>query len=243
VAIGVLIAQGRLPKPEVAVIADTGREDPRTWEYLREHMQPLLGTVGVTVEIAPRSLAACDLYDRQGKALLMPVFTPTGKFTTRCSTEWKRDVVWRYLRSKGYGPKRPILQWMGFSLDEKHRAKPSGRKWTVNRFPLLFDVPLTRHECKNLVMAAGLPEPPKSSCIMCPHRRNAQWRDLRDHAPEQFREAVQLEHAISAADSQGGVFLHRDLVPLDQVDLSDDRPEEEALLWDAAQCDSGYCFV
>jgi hypothetical protein len=76
-----------------------------------------------------------------------------------------------------------------------------------------------------------------------PHRRNSQWRDLRDNNPAAFAEAVALERKLSAADSQGGVFLHRDLVPLDEVDLDDEKPEQEDLLADAAQCDSGYCFV
>ncbi len=242
VAIGVLIAQGRLPVPDVAVIADTGREDPRTWDYLREHMQPLLDSVGVTVEIAPRSLANVDLYAKNGD-LLIPAFTATGKLKTYCSNEWKRDVVYRFLRAKGYGPKCPVVQWIGYSIDEQQRAKPSPRKWASVHWPLLLDVPMRRYECKNLVIRAGLPEPPKSSCWMCPHRRNSQWRDLRDNNPAAFAAAVALERKLSAADSQGGVFLHRDLVPLDQVNLDDEQPEQEDLLADAAQCDSGYCFV
>ena len=34
-AIAVLILQGRLPKPDIAVMADTGREIASTWDYLR----------------------------------------------------------------------------------------------------------------------------------------------------------------------------------------------------------------
>lgn len=41
-AIGVLIREGVLPVPDLAVIADTGRERRSTWEYLRRFMQPYL---------------------------------------------------------------------------------------------------------------------------------------------------------------------------------------------------------
>lgn len=42
-AIGVLVGEGVLPVPDLAGIADTGRERRTTWEYHRDVMQPLLG--------------------------------------------------------------------------------------------------------------------------------------------------------------------------------------------------------
>ena len=45
VAIAVLVAQGRLPRPELLVIADTGREATETWEYHEKHVAPLASTV------------------------------------------------------------------------------------------------------------------------------------------------------------------------------------------------------
>jgi hypothetical protein len=76
VAMCVLIEQGRLPRPDRIVIADTGREKSSTWEYLSEVVQPRMQHVGLTVEIAPRSLAYVDLYAHNGD-LLLPVYTAT----------------------------------------------------------------------------------------------------------------------------------------------------------------------
>jgi hypothetical protein len=84
-AIAVLVAQGKLPKPDLAVIADTGREASETWEYLEAHIQPLLKTVDLEVEVAPHSLATVGLYGKNGD-LLIPAFTANGgKLPTFCS--------------------------------------------------------------------------------------------------------------------------------------------------------------
>jgi hypothetical protein len=245
-AIAVLIAEGRLPRPEVAVIADTGREDPATWAYLRDYIQPmLLSSVGLTVQIAPRSLAKVDLYSHRG-TLLLPVFTATGKFQTYCSEEWKAMVVRRFLRGLGYGPERPVTQWIGYSTNEVLRIKASRTQWTKLRWPLIYDVPLSRDECVELVLSAGLPPPPKSSCYMCPHRNNAQWRDLKENRPTAWAQAVALDEEVRARDAQGSVYLHRSLVPLAKADLSDPPTPESTqghLLDLVDDCGSGYCFV
>jgi len=245
-ATAVLISQGRLPTPDVSLIVDTGREDPRTWDYMRNHVQPMLSaTVGVTIQVAPHSLAKVDLYSHKG-TLLLPVFTATGKLSTYCSEEWKAMVARRYLRSLGYGPAKPVIQWIGYSLDEVTRIKASRTQWTKLHWPLIMDVPLTREQCRTLVLSAGLPDPPKSSCYICPHRSNAQWRDLRDNRPDAFRKACALDDEIRAADTKGGVYLHRTLVPLADADLSE-RPKKSngPDLFDegADDCKSGMCFV
>jgi hypothetical protein len=57
VALSILIKRGVLPKPDRAIIANTGRENSSTWDYKSEITDPLLATVGLSIEIAPRSLA------------------------------------------------------------------------------------------------------------------------------------------------------------------------------------------
>lgn len=54
IAIAVLIAQGRLPKPERIVMSDTGREATETWEWLETYVGPLLAEHGLTVDVASR---------------------------------------------------------------------------------------------------------------------------------------------------------------------------------------------
>src|ERR1043165_6024182 len=114
VAMCILIARGILPRPDVIVAADTGREAPSTWEYLDRYVQPMLAEHGMRVEIAPHSLSKVDLYAHNGD-LLVPAFTATGKLPTFCSTEWKARVVRRWLREREVTRARV---WIGFALDE-----------------------------------------------------------------------------------------------------------------------------
>src|ERR1051325_11218348 len=101
----VLIAQGKLPRPDRIVIADTGREKQSTWDYLETTARPHMREIGLEIEIAPRSLAYVDIYSHQG-TIFLPVYTATGKMTAFCSTEWKARVIDRYIRQNG-GPTAP----------------------------------------------------------------------------------------------------------------------------------------
>lgn len=235
-AIAVLIAQGKLPKPECSVIANTGREQTETWTYLQNYVQPLLDSVGVTIELASHSLASVDLYSTSGK-LLIPAFTPPrGKLPTFCSTEWKKRVVQRFLRQRGYGPGRPVTTWIGFSLEEAYRRmKPSGVAWQEYDFPLVYDNPLDRDACRQLVLDADLPAPPRSSCWMCPYHSDAEWRHIRDTAPSDWSKAVAFDASLRKRDS---VYVHRSMVPLEKAAIGNEDDTD-----DRETCESGMCFV
>jgi hypothetical protein len=250
-AIAVLIAQGRLPLPERIVIADTGREASETWEYLERHIQPLLATVGATVEIASHDLSTVDLYSPKEGTLLIPAYTISVAkgyaLSNFCSSEWKKAVVRRYLRAAGYGPDRPVTTWIGISLDEVGRAKPSELKWQELTWPLL-DFGFRRHDCRRIVVDAGLPEPPRSSCWMCPYRRATQWRHLRDNYPADFAKAVALDATIreqDIANGNAGVYLHKSRVPLAEADLreKDEQVGQGSLFGEVEGCDSGMCWT
>ncbi len=235
VAMCLLVEQGILPPPARIVAADTGREVQSTWDYLHEIVRPRMARIGLDVEVAPHSLATVDLYAKNGDVLL-PVFTKTGKFPTFCSIEWKARVVQRHLRAQDIHDARI---WIGFSVEERKRVKARAPGLWQRTYPLL-DLMLTRNDCEHVISAAGLPLPSKSSCFMCPHRNNAEWREVRDHFPEQFAEAIQIDQEIRDADEQGGVYLHRSLLPLNQVDL--DAPETRSGA-PVRQCGLGMCFV
>lgn len=245
VAIAVLVAQGRLPKPEVVAMADTGREASETWEYTDEWVRPLLRTVGLEIQVVKESDVPPSLYGgAEDDTLLIPAFTIKSALPTFCSAQWKRDMVNRFFRSLGYGPSNPTLNWVGFSVDELARVTPNRSKWQHVHYPLIWDVRMRREECRLLVEEFGFPTPPKSSCWMCPYRRNAQWRRLRDFYPEDFEKACVLDEEIRAKDKMGGVWLHDSRVPLRLADLSD--PPQPPMLegMDKAKvCDSGMCWV
>ena len=230
-AMCVLVTEGKLPRPDAIIAADTGREMPTTWEYLNNVMRPYLATHGLEVHIADHSFAAVDIYAHNGD-LLLPVYTaPTGRLSTFCSTEWKHRVVWRYAR-KQLGFTGDLIHWIGFSLDEKRRVKTQ----EFRRYPLI-DLMLTKSECVSLIERAGLPLPSKSRCWMCPHQNNAEWREVRNH-PELWQQALELEREINENDEYGNIYLHSSRTPLEQAQLDEESTREPT-----RQCGLGLCFV
>ena len=253
-AIAVLIAQCKLPVPERVVMADTSRECSQTWTYLDNCIRPLLWKVGLEVEVVPHSYADADLYSisKDGSKrpdLLLPVWTKNGNGRRRpfCSGRWKRDAVHKYLREpeRGYGPKNPIIQWLGFSRDEIGRCKPDKLKWIDIHWPLImgYDLTLTRKDCIQIVIDAGLPKPPKSRCWMCPHQNNVEWAELRDKYPEEFQKAVALDAEVHAWDERDGLYLHHSGVPLAKADLSLPDAPEHPLFGRGEECEAGMCWI
>lgn len=243
-AIAALIVQGRLPKPDIAVMVDTQREKSATWRYAEAVLIPELAKVGVALEIVQKSdFATKDLYGGEdGETLLIPAFTTIksakpgerGKFSNWCSGEWKRHVKERWLRR--VRKVDTCEDWIGFSVDEMKRVATSRSRWQRLRYPLIELVPMRREACVRLVEEMGWPAPPRSACWMCPNQSDDEWREMRERDPEDFAQAVALDHAIRERDPH--VFLHSSGVPLDQADLS--RNEGQPSLF---ACDSGMCFV
>jgi hypothetical protein len=140
-------------------------------------------------------------------------------------------------------PKTPVVeQWIGISLDEFLRMKPSFEDWQANRWPLI-EQRMTRHNCLRWLERHGYPLPPKSACIGCPFHSDDHWRDMRDHDPDAWTDAVSVDHAIRTGfrGIRGEVYLHRSAVPLDQADLTTDADRGQLDLW-PNECE-GMCGV
>ncbi len=243
IAIALLVASGRLPKPDIIVFADTGREASETFEYTEAYVRPLMAAHGLKIETASHILSKVDLYKKTEKkeTLLIPAYTQDGKLSNFCSHEWKLRVVRRYIRAKGV---EQCINWLGMSTDEVERLHPSDVKWCETHWPLCdmpvsagYGVQMSRIACKQLILDYGWPEPPKSSCWMCPHRRNKQWQRLKMYYPVDFEKAVQLDKEIRAKDQQGGVWLHESHQPLDEIDFS--KEDQPGLFG----CESGFCWT
>lgn len=242
IAIALLVAQRKLPKPDIIVFADTGLEASETWEYTEQYVSPLLASLGLQIEIASHELAKVGMYDKHGTTLIPAYTAEKGKLKTYCSKEWKTYVVRRYLRSKGV---KECIAWLGMSTDEIERLKPSDVKWQETVWPLCglpreydYGVRFNRMDCRQLILNHGWPEPPKSSCYICPHRRNPQWQRLKMYYPQDFNKAVVLDKAMREKDTKGGVWLHENRKPLDEIDFS--KPDSQPELFG---CDSGFCWT
>lgn len=247
VAIAALILQGKLPRPDIAIIADTGKERSSTWQYLDAVVTPKLAEIGMPIIRAYASDHAYyheGVYNRKG-TLLIPAFTNAagvkGMMDGYCNKWWKQDVVNNWLRRERGIRKEQVRSWIGFSADEwprVHRMK-QGEEYQAGRirFPLV-ELGLRRRDSIALVEAMGWPTPPRSACYMCPNQTDAEWRDLKYNHPAEFALAVQEEREMQKRDPN--YWLHDSCQPLDTVDFT--RPDD--LFWRACDPKEGAaCFT
>lgn len=228
-AIAALIVQGRLPKPDYSLIVDTEREKETTWTYYDEVLKPKLAAVGVDLIRIPKSrYATVDLWHDDD--ILIPAYTNKnglGKLSGYCSNEWKRRVIMRYLREHRV---ERCQNWVGISLDEMNRVRVSDKRWFQHRYPLIFEVPLRRGGCVELVKQMGWPPAPRSSCWMCPHHDDAEWQSMTE---ADMRQAQLFEREIQQLDPH--LFLHQQCVPLEEVKFG--------LNTNDGGCQTGFCFT
>lgn len=235
IAIIVLILQGELPKPDLIVMADTGREVKTTFEYLNAVVQPALKQIGLRVEIASHDLSKVDLY--RNDDLLLPAFTRAsgrvGKLPTLCSNEWKQRVIRRYLKQNSV---EDTDVWLGISIDEAERMKDSGLNWYRHIYPLIEIIPMNRQGCVNQIQKFGWSVPHKSRCWMCPNQSPQAWKDLRAIDNGDFQKAQALDALIREKDPD--IYLHPLGLPLGEAVK---QSEQQSDMFDG--CDSGYCFT
>lgn len=236
-AIAALICNGDLHKPDLAVIADTGREYSPVWDYLDSVVMPELAKVGVTLHIAGHDLATVDLWSgAENNTLLIPAFTDStsqpGMLAKYCSTEWKTRVVQRFCRSQGI---KDANQWIGYTTDEMDRMRfyHPEKPWQ-HVYPLI-DKRMSRGDCMGLIEGMGWPSPPRSACWMCPFRSDQEWQLLKEESPADFDKAVELEREVQVRDENA--FLHRTCVPIDKVDFTS-QPDLFS-----KPCNAGGCFT
>jgi hypothetical protein len=248
---------------DCAIFADTGDEPTPVYRHL-EWLQSLNGP-----PIMVRSLGV-----KLGNQLLkglngtgqrfvsIPAFNlrPDGSeaLTRRqCTKEFKTSVIDRTVRREILGLRRrqrtakgtDVTQIIGISFEERHRAASVVRrfadeKWHHPEFPLI-DMKWGRIRCMEY-LEKRVPHPvPKSACVYCPYRGNAEWRWLKEHDPAGWERAVEVDAALRKPgnvcnrDMDQPMFVHRSCVPLPMVDFS----ERDTLnLFSAKEC-QGMCGV
>ena len=216
-AIAVLICNGVLPKPDYAFMADCGYESQKTLEFVRRVLQPKLANAGVVLNVVPTALySTADLFDPSGHCVL-PAFRlkedgSISHLSTRCNGNWKRKVMVRWLREQGVVK---CENWIGISLDERHRARGTKtEKWISYRYPLI-DLQFSRKACVDLIKSAKWEMPIRTSCVICPQRTQFEWLRLKYECPEDFERACKIEKEIQERDPR--IYLSSRCKPLSSI--------------------------
>jgi len=180
-----------------------------------------------------------------------------GMIQRQCTGDFKVKPIERMIREHCGGqfgrplPKDVVVtQYMGLSYDEPKRvirvkqrfmAKPSN--WLVE-FPL-WDLEMTRSDCVAYLKDRVPHEVPRSACVFCPFKSDAEWRRLRDTDPKGWGRAVHIDKVCRTGTGlDAHRYLHKACVPLDEVDLrpADEKSGQMAIHFRGFQDEcEGYC--
>lgn len=263
-----MIAEGDLPPVDAAVFSDTGDEPQYVYDCV-DYLTGRLREVDVPVIKVQKGDIIKDAMHPANRFAAIPVFTiqhdgKIGKMRRQCTREYKIQPIEKWLRGRlldmGLAKQRVtgaivatkgvnVECWLGLSLDEIVRMAPNRTKFITNRWPLI-EKRMMRYDCVTWLKSHGLPIPKKSSCRICPFHNDRYWRDMRDNHPCDWGHVVKFDAELRSengkmgrlqATEKGELYLHRQCVPLDRVDLS--TPQDHGQLEMFDECDSGYCFV
>jgi hypothetical protein len=260
--LALMAAKGEVgPMPKAAIFADTQAEPESVYKWLDWLEAQLPFPV---YRVTAGSLTAEQLRTRVSKKTgniyvktMIPAYVlkpegGKGLLGRKCTADFKVKVILKKARELGEvrrGSKEiNVVQWIGISLDEVHRMKPSRERWAKNIFPLI-DREMTRQDCLSWMQRNGYPQPPRSACVYCPFHSDHEWKRLRNNEPEEWAKAVKFDYDLrevlkqqtGTAVLRGTAYLHSSCKPLDQVELGS-VPDKNQLSLFGNECE-GLCGV
>lgn len=221
------------PMPDCAIFADTQAEPKSVYLWLdwleKQLAFPVLrvtnGSLAEKSLIVKRSKKGRFYTNASIPAFIIDDEGKRGILMRQCTGDFKINVIHREIR-KIIGRKRDARcsVWIGISIDEVSRMKPSSKKYIENCFPLI-ERKISRADCLTWMKSNDYPRPPRSACVFCPYHNDPEWRRLKEQEPEAFQEAVKYEAGLQKAMSQvsgfrGRPFLHRSCQPLETIDFT-----------------------
>lgn len=233
---------GEIPKLDAAIFSDTGFEHEYSHE-IYDFYAPRAKKAGIEViKIGGQSILT-DSY----KKVSMPLFVgQTGRQIIRkCTRDYKIRPIQRAIRDLlGVNRRGRLLAnlvnlWLGITIDEIDRAKPSRVAFINHSFPLL-DLNFHRSDCEKWLQQRGLPIPKKSSCQFCPFKSKPEWAEMREQSPQTITLIVDLEAHINQKGlvKLDGKPANVHFVPSGNL-LQADFSYQPGLF--GSMCDGGFC--
>lgn len=249
-----MMIAGEIEPAQHVVFSDTGWEPAAVYRHL-EVMRAEAEAAGMIFHQVSAGNIREDLLDPSQRFASMPVFVVglDGRpvmARRQCTSEYKLKPLGQKEREiAGLQPgqrcsEHRITTIIGISWDEAQRMKDPLFSWIRNEYPLV-DRRITRHDCLEWNRKHGFPLPPRSACIGCPFHSDTEWRELKLNDPESFDDAVEFDRRIredeqvAARMFEGRAHLHRKLIPLREVDFSNEEDRGQLNLFDQ-ECE-GMC--
>jgi len=237
------------------IFADTGWEPKNVYQHL-EKLKILIADANIPFHMVSIGNIRQDALTPNKRSASMPLFTQTedgkkGMIRRQCTNEYKIQPLLKKQRElcglkKGERSKEHLgTTIIGISYDESQRMRDPAFSWLRNEYPLV-DLKITRKDCIQWCADNGYGQPPRSACIGCPFKNDDEWRRLRDEMPKEWEDAIDFDYKIRALIEAGNKFyatayLHRQMKPLDLVDLRTASEQGQDSLFDQ-ECE-GMCGV
>ena len=242
-----------LPRPDVAIFADTQWEPAEVYA----HLSRLEASCSIPIHrvtagsLRAQLLAGVGLTSKK-RFVTIPLHLRNedgskGFIRRQCTKEHKIEPIEKHVKQL-LGIKRGrripadyhVEQWLGISSDEASRMRDSRNKWQAFRYPLI-DARMSRRDCVVWLEEHGHTIPSKSACIGCPYHSQAQWRAIKADAAA-WADALEVDAAIRVQRKlKAEAFLHRSCVPLADVDFRSAEDRGQINLFEN-DC-SGICGV
>lgn len=248
-----MVALGELEPIDAAIHADTTHERSATYAFAATWTPWLeaLGVRVVTVRGNPDRLLAVTTNKTDIPAHASSSDSKNGGLLQRqCTGVWKIAPIRRWIQEQRRSISNTmenldkaiymdhVEQWLGISLDEAERMKPSDVKYITHRWPLI-EKRMSRNDCINWLQRHDLEVPVKSSCVFCPYHNRSAWYEMKRENGADWQKAVEVDEAIRKARPPFDLFLHSDRIPLIDIRSPQDNGQLEMF---SEEC-SGVCFV
>lgn len=241
-----MMIAGEIEMADHVIFADTGWEPKPVYKHL-EKLEALMEKHKITFHKVSAGNLRFDALQTDKRSATMPLYMKNvdgskGMVRRQCTNEYKIAPLLKKQRelvglAKGARSKEHLSTTIiGISWDETQRMRDAAFSWLRNEYPLV-DKKITRQMCLDWCSEHELELPPRSACMGCPFKSDNEWRLLRDTMPDEWADAVDFDYQLRiAAKIKGKLlsvpYLHKSLVPLDEVDLRTTKEKGQYDLFD-----------
>jgi hypothetical protein len=195
--------------PDYITFADTGSEQPHTYDHIKvvNDWCESVGFPPITIvkPTQPKMVVDGSLFNECVRLGRLP---SKAYGNGSCSMKWKVEPQGIFNRklAKELGIELgDITRYIGYDADELPRYDRAialqDKQPCKQRFPLI-EWDWGRDECVDAIFRAGLPQPGKSSCFMCPSMKKHEIFKLREQYPETFKAVIEMERRAMAGEGQ-----------------------------------------
>ena len=231
---------------DAVIFADTGSEQPFTYEFIDKYIKPFckkkkIPFHTVAYRVGPKTRGVIEGEWEVGEAV--PIYDwyyymekVPSLINRACTGKWKIHPIDKIVKEKYKGCTRLI----GIDAGETRRAKrvkdPKTGEWVYlypdTLYPLI-DWDIDRDGCLKIIEDYGWPNPKKSGCYFCPFQKKKNWLALHKESPDLFNMSLELE-------SRGTGFPHVGLMqtkPM-RLDMLKKQIETQTSLFDFGEEES-----